>query len=258
MKIYKASNIGTGISIPYQAIEFENNMRVTSPFTIPINDSSSAMILKKYYDLHLVSAISVAIIFRRADRQYHDLFLCPVRGCTASFESNVELDSHVASNQHFILKSIPRTANDIARVHLTEILRSTRSQTRAQAVPRSQDAATCDFSNSFHNNYISICGWALRKRKLGKPMSETVRDFIEQLWLKAHETHSRFSPENIQEELRAKRHPNGKKMFQTQDYPTKNQILYQCRKFQQKYGIDGKQKLIAEIIDQHTELQTDK
>ena len=37
---------------------------------------------------------------RRADRKYYDLSLCPVTGCTASFESNIELDTHIAANQH--------------------------------------------------------------------------------------------------------------------------------------------------------------
>ncbi|CAF3873247.1 unnamed protein product, partial [Rotaria sp. Silwood2] len=48
MKIYKASNIGAGLKIKYKAIQFENNMRVTSPFTAPINDQSSSTIPKGY------------------------------------------------------------------------------------------------------------------------------------------------------------------------------------------------------------------
>jgi hypothetical protein len=48
MKVYKASNIGTGIVIKYNAIEFENNMRVTSPFTKPINNQSSGAIPKRF------------------------------------------------------------------------------------------------------------------------------------------------------------------------------------------------------------------
>ena len=48
MKIYKASNIGTGIVIKYNAVEFENNMRVTSPFTEPINNRSSGTIQKRF------------------------------------------------------------------------------------------------------------------------------------------------------------------------------------------------------------------
>ena len=38
MKVFKASNIGDGISIPYKKIDFEANMRLTSPFTVSINE----------------------------------------------------------------------------------------------------------------------------------------------------------------------------------------------------------------------------
>lgn len=151
----------------------------------------------------------------------------------------------------------PRTANDIAQF-ISPVLRSNPIPNKGSRCSKSQDAATWDLSNSFHNNYISICGWALRKRKLGKPMSETVRDFIEQLWPPGARNALTILTWKYPRRAACETTSKWEKMFQIQDYPTKNQILYQCRKFQQKYGIDGKQKLIAEIIDQHTELQTDR
>ena len=47
-KIYKASSIGDGLEIKYIGIQFENNMRVTSPFTATINDRSSSTLPKEY------------------------------------------------------------------------------------------------------------------------------------------------------------------------------------------------------------------
>jgi hypothetical protein len=190
-------------------------------------------------------------MYRRADRQYYDLSLCPVSGCTAAFESSIELDAHIAANLHIVPDSTPRTANDIARIHLTEVLRSTRSQTRAQAILKQQVASTYDLSNSFHNRFLSNNGWALRKRKLGKPMGEKVKTFIEQIWLDSLQTNSRITPENIQEKMRAKRDSTGIKFFQTHEYPTKNQIMYQFRNLQRKYDVTRKQQLIVEIIDEH-------
>ena len=54
MKVYKAFNIGSGISIKYKGIEFENNMRVTSPFTVPINGQSPGAIPKRY-DIYFIT-----------------------------------------------------------------------------------------------------------------------------------------------------------------------------------------------------------
>ncbi|CAF4058673.1 unnamed protein product [Rotaria magnacalcarata] len=135
MKIYKASNIGSGISI------------------------------------------------KRADHEYYDLLFCPVTGCTATFESNIELSVHISANLHVIVDDVPRTTNDIARIHLTEIRRSTstRSRSEAEAILQHQNATIHDVSGSFHHRFFSVCGWALRTRKLGKPMSDKVKNFIEQI-----------------------------------------------------------------------------
>ena len=196
-------------------------------------------------------------INRRIDRQYHDLTLCPVNGCTATFELRIELDAHIAANLHTIPNEVPRTANDIARVHLREILRSTltRSRKETDAIREYRDSTTDDISISFHKQFFSTCGWALRKRKLGKAMSKKVKSFIEQAWLDSIRTNSRIIPENIQQQIRTKRDQNGQKFFHIDEYPTKNQIKYQFRKLNQKYDVTMKQQLIVEIIDENIHSQ---
>ena len=47
MKIFKTSDIGSGLSIRYQAISMDSNMRVTSPFTATINEQSAGAIPKR-------------------------------------------------------------------------------------------------------------------------------------------------------------------------------------------------------------------
>lgn len=47
MQIFKASNIGVGVSIPYKNVDFETNMRVMSSFTAPINDQKTTVTSKK-------------------------------------------------------------------------------------------------------------------------------------------------------------------------------------------------------------------
>ena len=193
-------------------------------------------------------------INRRIDRRYHDLSLCPVNGCTATFESRIELDAHIAANLHTIPNEVSRTANNIARVHLREILRSTltRSRKETDAIREYQDSTIEDISISFHKQFFSTCGRALRKRKLGKAMS---KKFIEQAWLDSIKTNSRIMPENIQQQIRTKRDQNGQKLFQIDEYPTKNQIKYQFRKLNQKYDVTMKQQLIVEIIDENIDTQ---
>lgn len=183
--------------------------------------------------------------------------LCPVSGCTATFESNVELNAHIASNQHIIPDDAPRTANDIARIQLIELLRSTstRYRTEIEVILQHQDATIYDLSTSFHHQFFSTCGWALRTRKLGKRMSDKVKNFIEEIWLDSIKTNSRIIPEKIQQQIRAKKDRDGSKCFQTHEYPTKNQILYQCRKLNKKHDVTMQQQLIVEIIDENVDSQ---
>ncbi|CAF2071961.1 unnamed protein product [Rotaria magnacalcarata] len=86
-------------------------MRLTSPFTIPIQDQEHSLAMNK-----------------RNDRTHHQILMCPVNGCTSTFEFNEDLDSHIAANLHKIPPPDPRTSNDIARLHLIDTVRSTNLQ----------------------------------------------------------------------------------------------------------------------------------
>ena len=54
---------------------------------------------------------------------HHYLSICPVRACTDTFESNTELDAHIAANLHNVQQNTRRTTNGIARLHLIELNR---------------------------------------------------------------------------------------------------------------------------------------
>lgn len=165
------------------------------------------------------------------------------------------MDTHIAANQHQIPIETRRTANDIARNHLTDILRSTSTQSRAEArtILQHQDTTSYDLSLSAHYEPFSSPGWAIRTRKLGNPMGEKVKDFIEQIWRDSVKANLRITPENIQEQIRSKRATSGIKFFQTHEYPTKNQIKYRFRKLNEASGVTVKQQLIVEIINDNIE-----
>ena len=54
---------------------------------------------------------------------HHYLSICPVSACTDTFESNMELDAHIAANLHSLQQNTRRTTNDIARLRFTELAR---------------------------------------------------------------------------------------------------------------------------------------
>ncbi|CAM4983754.1 unnamed protein product, partial [Rotaria socialis] len=96
MKVFKASNIGEGVSVPYKNIDFSTNMRLASAFTVPIKDEDHAIM--------------------------------PKNGCTSTFESSADFDAHISANLHKAPPSNPRTSNGIARLHLIEAVRSINTQ----------------------------------------------------------------------------------------------------------------------------------
>jgi hypothetical protein len=67
-----------------------------------------------------------------------------------------------------------------------------------------QNTASYDLSLSAHYEPFSSPGWAIRTRKLSNPMSEKVKDFIEQVWRDSVKANLRVTPETIQEQIRSK------------------------------------------------------
>ena len=47
MNVYRASGIGTGVSIPYKQLNFESSIRVISPFETSIEDCEPTTLKKK-------------------------------------------------------------------------------------------------------------------------------------------------------------------------------------------------------------------
>ena len=75
-------------------------------------------------------------------------------------------------------------------------------------------------------------------------MSENVKNFFEKLWLDSQKSHSKLTPQQIQQQIRTKRDDNEEKLFQTNEYPMLSQIKYRSRKIAQKHGVTSKNELI--------------
>ena len=162
---------------------------------------------------------------------------------------------HIEANLHNIQRNARRTTNDIARLHLTEIIHTASIDTQEQTktIIQSQNVSHIDFSKSAYYKSFASAGWALRIRKYTNPMTDQVKNLIEKLWLDSQETRSKLTPQQIQQQIRTKRNANGDKLFQTYDYPTLNQIKYLCRKICQKYDTTAKEELITELLETNIE-----
>ncbi|CAF2101077.1 unnamed protein product [Rotaria magnacalcarata] len=165
MKVFKASNVGDGSKIAYKKIDFETNIRLTSPFTSPIQDQQHSLAMNK-----------------RNDRTHHQFLMCPVNGCTSTFESAEDLDSHIAANLRKIPPLDPRTSNDIARPPLIDTVRSTNLQSHHD-IKTNRTSSTDTLSQSVHYRNFSSLRWALRTRKHINTMNDKTKKFIQDMWL---------------------------------------------------------------------------
>lgn len=181
--------------------------------------------------------------------------MCPVHGCTSTFESNEELDVHIAANLHKVTPPIPRTANDIARYHLVDTVRSINVQYQydTDAVHQKHATSNFDTTNSVHYHYFTSLGWSLRTRKHNNPICEKTKKFIEDKWVDSQKTLSKLTPEAIQQQIRSQRDNNNKKLFEPHEYATINQIKYRFRKIAAKYEVIAKEELISELMEDNTE-----
>ena len=182
--------------------------------------------------------------------------MCPVKECTNTFESSEDLDVHIAGNLHKIPPSNPRTANDIARYHLIDTVRSTNVQSHQNmnVIRKKQTRSSIDMSNSVYYHHFTTLGWALRTRKHTNPMNEKTKTFIEDMWVEPQKIRSKLTPELMQQKICSQRdNANDKKLFQPQEYATINQIKYQFRKLAAKYEVTAKEELIAEFMEENTD-----
>ena len=182
--------------------------------------------------------------------------MCPVNGCTSTFEFSEDLDVHIAANLHKVLPPNPRTANDIARYHLIDTVRSTNVQSHQDmnGIRKRQSTPSIDMSNSVYYHHFTSPGWGLRTRKHTNPMSEKAKTFIEDMWVESQKKRSKITPELVQQQMRSQRDgSNGKKLFQPHEYATINQIKYRFRKLAAKYEVTAKQELIDELMEENTD-----
>ena len=137
---------------------------------------------------------------------HHYLSICPVSACTDTFESNTELDAHIAANLHNAQRNTRRATNDIARLHLIELTRKTNIDSQQQTTRILDNQSPFNDELLYSNNYqkFSAIGWELRTRKHSNPISDKIKNFIERLWLDSQEAHSRLRPEEVQQQIRTK------------------------------------------------------
>jgi hypothetical protein len=126
--------------------------------------------------------------------------LCSVENCIATFDNEIDLNTHVLCNQHQIDvdSAKTRSSNDAARIHLLDTLKTVNTTSQIQATTilqqqclASEASTTSKFPINKYINYFNLEGWGLRVRKPGCRIDQSVKNFIE--WVTFSQS-SVFSP----------------------------------------------------------------
>ena len=143
-------------------------------------------------------------------------------------------------------------------MHLVESIRSASTTARYQTtkVYEHQESQQINLAQSSNYKYFTNPGWALRKRKHKYSMTKKVKDYIEKRWIGSQDNKSNVSAEIIQSEIRIVPSNTGIKQFDTQEYPTLNQVKYQCHKLMKKYEVYTQEQPIEEMVEHHVLSQT--
>ena len=79
-------------------------------------------------------------------------------------------------------------------------------------------------SNQMTGQPTMTKGWALHKVRTNKRFSKDVKDYLLAKYNLGEKTGSKCDPQNVAEEMRKTRLPDGKKIFSREDWLTKSQI----------------------------------
>jgi hypothetical protein len=163
---------------------------------------------------------------------HYNKLWCPVSDCNDTFDSEADLQAHLAINNHHMTSNESQTANDIARYHLMERSRTTsiRSLEENKTILRLQTATHTGSNESINYERFSSPGWGIKPPTRTPQMNVQVKNFVDNVWNNSIQTGSRLNFEQIQQQIRTSRDVDGNKMFKPDEYPTLNQIKNRCRK----------------------------
>ena len=142
------------------------------------------------------AALQTTATTQRDDRMFKTFFFCPNESCISTFESEEDLDTHIALDQHTTKEGSLRS-KDRAKLILLEKTKD--NQTSSMSFSSTLATTTTTTSIPRHYKVFQKDGWALRLRKPYRRIDENVKAYLklifeeEKIYGKQHQSISLFS-----------------------------------------------------------------
>lgn len=186
----------------------------------------------------------------RADRVYCDKVFCIEPGCTDSFSTALELAEHIGHGKHNSIISESLTSMD--KVRITYGQRISTSAMAHACIAESSYSFNPDMST--HAEYVSSQGWALKPKRKVRRLNVRQKDFVLGCFLDGERTGKKTTPEKVAALMRTKEDQEGTKMFTTDEYLTREQILSQFSQMAAKKK-RGEKLELSDVREYQQELQ---
>ena len=230
IRVWKAYGIGKGKLMRTQDLkkmskpQKETGLIVHENFTNPAVNTGEFKKLKTKdkNDTHDKTTKGNVTNGHDDDQELQRGFACPEVGCVKVFVSRKNLGEHLDSGKHFY------------RIHKEGMYDIIKRKWQSKCVTvGSVKVSTSERCHELDNGHEQekelspqsrVKGWALKKPKGGVRFTQSVRDFLNQTFLKGEETGQKANPVEVSSRLRNLRTTDGKKMFQTSEWLTAQQI----------------------------------
>ena len=144
-------------------------------------------------------------------------FACPEEGCIKVYQSFAALQRHLDVVKHLI-RLERETQYDQVNRKWAETCQSLAGG-YLQSMPSTSAAATADQPDN-QNVVSSEEGWALKKVRNAVNFSESVRNYLREVFLLGEETGHKANPGDVATRMKGLRDSNGKKRFQKKEWLT--------------------------------------
>ena len=231
IRVWKAYGIGKGKLMRTQDLKTMSNPQketgliVHENFTNPVVNTGEFKRLKNMakHDTRDETSKGNVTNDHYDDQDLQRGFACPEVGCVKVFVSSKNLERHLDSGKHFY------------RIHKEGVYDTIKRKWQSKCITiGSVQVSTSEMCQELANGREKEKelspqnrgkGWALKKPKGGVRFTQSVRDFLNQTFLKGEETGHKANPVEVSSRLRNLRTTNGKKkMFQRSEWLTAQQI----------------------------------
>lgn len=229
MKVWKAYNIGPGKVVPWSkfnvCVDDQPSLIANHETEQNLNPQFVAVKPRKTADPSKAIAAEVEEDDGGScgtdDDSGSKLFSCPEEGCTMSFQRYSSLEQHIQCGKH---KRALEHETLLDRAMLTYTFALEKPRVSNIVIPAKEGFVTREHSSDAPG-FSSYMGWALKTSfSRNTRFNSSQKDYLIKKFEIGEKTGRKLDPGTVAKDMRAAKDPNGKRLFNCNEFLTSQQI----------------------------------